>query len=902
MKRNLLFLSVSFLCLTLSLSAEVDKCCPAPYDKVVSCEKLPHNFNPRDIDQLEYLFGRASRNYGCKYYYVRELSPTIKLNSCNIGKIIRKFEVDPGGYDKYICEQEIEITGHFHYAIEFPKDASANCTVPKAETVKFHQFGCDLLTVNVTDEKFRASGDECYKVLRTYRVINWCEFDERNSRPIVIDRDEDCDGWQGDEPVFVIRKEDGTVFVDRDKESYNFDPPQKEIDKSCGHDGYRGYWRSFSVAEGAPYYPRRGYYQYTQVLKVFDHIKPEVEVGAYDEFCTYQDGYPCSGNVTIPFKVDENCTPNDLDIKVFFFKNKQKIATTQANNLAKTVLSGNYPNYEIQGSFLVGEHDLEIHVADGCGASTSVRVPFEVRDCKAPAPTCIETLNAKMEPVYDEKNNHIGGQKEIWAMDFLASDYHNDCGPPITYSIHRRSAIESGEEVPDPDQVKLTLDCDDLPISIIYVYAWDKYGNHDRCEVAVWLQDDNYYCDSPYSHISGLIQTETGATVENVEIALSGESQDLFMTPTNGRFAFNGLEPGMDYTVNPSKSEHITNGVSTLDMVLISQHILGIKPLDSPYKLIAADINNSQSITTVDLIFLRKAILHIDKEFQNNTSWRFVPKNYTFPDSIFPLEMAFPEVANFNDIDSTGMDADFVGIKIGDVSNDVIANKEGMILPNFEEHLSFEITDRVFQKGGEVNLDFNIKPNQPVIGTQFTFEFDPNLISFKDIELGESVNLEHFNLNHLEEGWFTFSWYTNASVVNPLNLFSLKMSGQSSAKISEAIKISSIYTEARAYLENKEEAGVEIKFVPLQSQEIEVYQNQPNPFSNSTSVQFYLPTENTITFSIFSATGKLIQSRAGKFEAGMHSLHFDGTQFPKGVLIYQLKAGDTVKSMKMVVQ
>jgi hypothetical protein len=60
-----------------------------------------------------------------------------------------------------------------------------------------------LITVNVNDEIYEATSDECYKILRTYKVINWCEWDGE-SDPIVIGRDEDCDNNPGDEDVWVM--------------------------------------------------------------------------------------------------------------------------------------------------------------------------------------------------------------------------------------------------------------------------------------------------------------------------------------------------------------------------------------------------------------------------------------------------------------------------------------------------------------------------------------------------------------------------------------------------------------------------------------------------------------------------------------------------------------------------
>jgi hypothetical protein len=63
----------------------------------------------------------------------------------------------------------------------------------------------------------------------------------------------------------------------------------------------------------------------------------------------------------------------------------------------------------------------------------------------------------------------------------------------------------------------------------------------------------------------------------------------------------------------------MTGGVSTLDLVDMQKHLL-IKPLSSPYKMIAADANNSKSITAIDLIEMRKLILGIYAELPYNTS------------------------------------------------------------------------------------------------------------------------------------------------------------------------------------------------------------------------------------------------------------------------------------------
>jgi len=67
------------------------------------------------------------------------------------------------------------------------------------------------------------------------------------------------------------------------------------------------------------------------------------------------------------------------------------------------------------------------------------------------------------------------------------------------------------------------------------------------------------------------------------------------------------------------------NGVSTFDLILINQHILGVQPFDDPYDYLAADVNNTSSITILDMIGIRRAILGqvstLKLEIRNSGLW-----------------------------------------------------------------------------------------------------------------------------------------------------------------------------------------------------------------------------------------------------------------------------------------
>ncbi|MDX1667066.1 MAG: hypothetical protein R3350_07550, partial [Saprospiraceae bacterium] len=64
------------------------------------------------------------------------------------------------------------------YWIQFPPDVmSTDCTMPEVPDVIVENFGCSVPLVSVSEMKFETGGGACYKIFRTFRVINWCEYD-----------------------------------------------------------------------------------------------------------------------------------------------------------------------------------------------------------------------------------------------------------------------------------------------------------------------------------------------------------------------------------------------------------------------------------------------------------------------------------------------------------------------------------------------------------------------------------------------------------------------------------------------------------------------------------------------------------------------------------------------------
>ncbi|MCC6726332.1 MAG: T9SS type A sorting domain-containing protein [Saprospiraceae bacterium] len=167
--------------------------------------------------------------------------------------------------------------------------------------------------------------------------------------------------------------------------------------------------------------------------------------------------------------------------------------------------------------------------------------------------------------------------------------------------------------------------------------------------------------------VSGIVTLEDGTPVPGVEVLSGNANVPSVFTNSDGSYELE-FPAGGDGVVAPFNDSNPINGVSSFDLVLIWKHIAGITLLDSPYKIIAADVDHSNTLNPADTSVLRSVILGLLPNFPNNTSWRFVDANYAFPNPGNPFEATFPEFLNVNAISSDITGVDFIAVKVGDVN------------------------------------------------------------------------------------------------------------------------------------------------------------------------------------------------------------------------------------------
>ncbi|MFN5090478.1 MAG: hypothetical protein ACK5F6_10790, partial [Bacteroidota bacterium] len=636
----------------------------------------------RDEAKSNQLFGYPDI-YGleCKGSVKYEITKNLV---CDTGTITRKWTVtkpigDGNTTVLPAITQTIYVRANHNFSITVPVDQTATCAAKNGTDLILDEAGCDLLAVSYSEAKYDAApGDNfCYKIYRTATVINWCMVPNHLS----------CANADPAAYAVTIPRNTGTAAV-----KYTFaltagantttrsvtsalDNSTAANSVSVSKDGAT----ATSLASGGFVVPATGgcfskagfAYKYTQVIKVTDNVKPDVASGtawtpapANTVAKTAADGFinwnatknsfsiagkstasnSCKANIKLSFAASDLCATNDLELENTELLERGKDVNTKGGTVVtRTAASTTNGLFTVEASGVpVGEYDLRVTVRDDCGNVTVSRLAVDVEDNKAPAPVCVQNLTATLMPAGGTAPKCMVVVKAKDVFQDITRDWTlEECTPGAVKAtiVKIVNGAEVGNKLTDET---LTLTEADKGGVTARVYLTDAAGNADFCTVTINVEDNFCGNGGASATISGAIQTESKVTVEGAVVNLSGQMQKSFATGVNGNYVFSNLTNGLDYTVTPSLNKGFLNGVSTYDLILISKHILGNQPLTSPYKMIAADVNNSKSITTLDMIQLRKLILNIEPSFPSNQSWRFVDASYTFPNASNPWVASFP--------------------------------------------------------------------------------------------------------------------------------------------------------------------------------------------------------------------------------------------------------------------
>ena len=167
--------------------------------------------------------------------------------------------------------------------------------------------------------------------------------------------------------------------------------------------------------------------------------------------------------------------------------------------------------------------------------------------------------------------------------------------------------------------------------------------------------------------------TGGGEPFSNVTISITTAQETLTtITDEAGNYSFENVPQDALVTLEPIRTINPLNGVSTFDIVLGLKHALGITPFDLADSYLAMDVNNSGSVTVLDLVILRQLILNIIQEIPDTNAWRFIEANQlaniTFDQRESPEYTTGLTAIDFTPNADGVVILNFVGIKLGDAN------------------------------------------------------------------------------------------------------------------------------------------------------------------------------------------------------------------------------------------
>lgn len=595
-------------------------------------------------------------------------------------------------------------------------------------------------------------------------------------------------------------------------------------------------------------------------------------------------GFACEDSVVIQASGIDNCPGNSVTITNSFNDNGANA-------------SGLYP---------VGETIVTWTFSDACGNSVMEQTVVFISENIPPSNECHPfdiALDSTGFAVLDIAgliaDGFIGGRDSCTSVTFEIDPDTLTCANMMYDTLPNGIII-----VIDPSVVPYTLT------------VTDEFGNSSSCTNVIILSDPFDACgiNDDTLVVSGLIFNEFHTPLLGVEVQLSDNNNMSYAFSQNyGLYVFKNVPPGMSCKLQPVKEGGLLNGVTTFDLVILQNHILGTHPIASPYKLIAADINNSGSISTFDLVALRKAILHLTDSFPNNTSWRFIEAGYQFPNPANPFSHQLPESLWLNDMQHDMTGRNFVAVKIGDLNNSAVLNlnEDPVEERNQTGDLTLAVPNWKLAAGKEVRIPVTLGEAVDLAALQGTIEFDPTKMSFVGAMPVALEGLGADNFGEPATGSLTMAWH-NASG-QPLEagatLFYLQFLMYENASVEEAIAMNSTITPAIAYKNGgiplnvrwriHEAPQMPVDAAPLFS----LGQNRPNPFTNETRIEFMLKEKMPVTLEIIDLSGRKTMVLQGTEEAGWHEVVVDKSMMGgPGVYIYQLTTPSGTERRKMVFQ
>ena len=161
----------------------------------------------------------------------------------------------------------------------------------------------------------------------------------------------------------------------------------------------------------------------------------------------------------------------------------------------------------------------------------------------------------------------------------------------------------------------------------------------------------------------------------------------------------------------------------------------------------------------------------------------------------------------------------------------------------------------------------------------------------------------------MNDGLLTMSWddpSAGAVTTGNAELFRLYITSHVEDKLNNILQLSPAVLKPEAYTTAGELMDVLIYYQDADNMDkVHLYQNYPNPFSEKTTIGFYLPASTNCKLTINDALGRTIKTLEGEYQKGYHQIHIANSDLPTSGSIYYCileTSGANIVSSKMIRQ
>ena len=409
------------------------------------------------------------------------------------------------------------------------------------------------------------------------------------------------------------------------------------------------------------------------------------------------------------------------------------------------------------------------------------------------------------------------------------------------------------------------------------------------------------------SSINGTFRYPNSILIPRVNLNITGDS--INSNITSGSYQLSLFNYG-NYIFTPYKNNDInkTNGVSTLDIVLVQSHILQKNLLNSPYKIIAADVNADGNISVLDIVYMKRLILGIDTTFtdintKQNRLWAFVDSSYKFPDTTKPFP--FKDSISYLGLSASKTNQTFIGCKLGDVNWDW---NPAIPRPMVNNINAIELSYNPIKNNNttQIVIPVKVKNFSEMLGMQFTISFNANVLQWQGIG-NNPLGLET-GTNHAAEGNVSFLWVDPKNEIKTLEDGSVLMElvfNRTGNCTNEQLDLNSSITSVAAYDKDYNLHAIIMNPSLINITDIvkETWTVAPNPTTDGEiHVQMNLKNNKTLVFRLSDNTGRILLVKEVEAIKGSNNINLREGNIPTGTYYLQAIGAEGLEVKKILVK